>query len=109
MKSKEKAIAESSGYIPTEAEKNDPRFEMALSVDVQPGQTGREANKMRLATDAQGYPQLLRADGRVKLAESLAEEFELFEEQDLFEINMGSKNLRREAAKTGAILAWNLK
>jgi hypothetical protein len=100
---KEKAIAESSGYIPTEAEKNDPRFEMALSVDVQPGQTGREANKMRLATDAQGYPQLLRADGRVKLAESLAEEFELFEEQDLFEINMGSKSLRKEAAKTGAI------
>ena len=100
---KEKAIAESSGYIPTEAEKNDPRFAMALSVDVQPGQTGKEANKMRLATDAQGYPQLLRADGRVKLAESLAEEFELFEEQDLFEINMGSKNLRREAAKTGAI------
>jgi len=45
----------------------------------------------------------LRADGKVKLAESLAQEFELFEEQDLFEINMGSKNLRREAAKTGAI------
>jgi len=97
------AIAESSGYIPTWAERNDPRFEMALSVDVHPGQTGTEANKMRLVTDAQGHPQLLRADGKVKLAESLAREFELFEEQDLFEINMGSKNLRREAAKTGAI------
>jgi len=97
------AIAESSGYIPTWAERDDPRFEMALSVDVHPGQTGREANKMRLETDAQGHPQLLRADGRVKLAESLAQEFELFEEQDLFEINMGSKNLRREAARTGAI------
>jgi hypothetical protein len=96
-------IRESSGYIPTDSEKNDPRFKMALTVDVQPGQTGKEANKMRLATDAQGHPQLLRADGRVKLAESLAQEFELFEEQDLFEINMGSKNLRREAAKTGAI------
>ena len=37
------------------------------------------------------------------LAESLRQELSLFEEQDLFEINMGSKNLRREAAKTGAI------
>jgi hypothetical protein len=99
----QEAIGESSGYIPTRAQAKDPRFKMALTVDVQPGQTGHEANKMRLATDAQGHPQLLRADGRVKLAESLAEEFELFEEQDLFEINMGSKNLRREAAKTGAI------
>ena len=97
------SVKESSGYIPTKAQANDPRFKMALTVDVQPGQTGKEANKMRLATDAQGHPQLLRADGKVKLAESLAQEFELFEEQDLFEINMGSKNLRREAAKTGAI------
>jgi hypothetical protein len=97
------SVKESSGYIPTKAQANDPRFKMALTVDVQPGQTGKEANKMRLATDAQGHPQLLRADGKVKLAESLAREFELFEEQDLFEINMGSKNLRREAAKTGAI------
>ena len=96
-------IRESSGYIPTKAQADDPRFKMALTVDVQPGQTGKEANKMSLATDAQGHPQLLRADGKVKLAESLAAEFELFEEQDLFEINMGSKNLRREAAKTGAI------
>jgi len=99
----QEAIRESSGYIPTKAQANDPRFKMALTVDVQPGQTGKEANKMRLATDAQGHPQLLRADGKIKLAESLAQEFELFEEQDLFEINMGSKSLRREAAKTGAI------
>ena len=96
-------ITESSGYIPTEAEKNDPRFVMALTADVRPGATGLNANRMSLNTDAQGRPQLLRADGKVKLAESLAQEFELFEEQDLFEINMGSKNLRREAAKTGAI------
>jgi pyrimidine deaminase RibD-like protein len=99
----QEAIRESSGYIPTKAQADDPRFKMALTVDVHPGQTGREANKMRLVTDAQGHPQLLRADGKVSLSESLAREFELFEEQDLFEINMGSKNLRREAAKTGAI------
>jgi len=52
-------IEESSGYIPTSAEKNDPRFKTALSVDVHPGQTGKEANKMGLQTDAQGKPALL--------------------------------------------------
>lgn len=97
------SLNEASGYIPSEKQKNDPRFIMALSGDVRPGQTGQEANKMRLVTDAQGRPQLLQANGRVSLAESIAEEFELFEEQDLFEINMGGKNLRKEAAKTGAM------
>jgi pyrimidine deaminase RibD-like protein/predicted nucleotidyltransferase len=220
-----KAIAEASGYIPTRAQANDPRFKMALTVDVHPGQTGKEANKMALKTNKQGKPALLmktanmigeaaapksygynskplsqvpgeREDdlgnqeatgpefppqmpagttkvdvsdltdwyrlgmdisdmddakpenynqgppqtvivfpsdeaeqGYLKqfkrlglkthdmdpdveggedttgkhLRNALAEEFELFEEQDLFEINMGSKNLRKEAAKTGAI------
>jgi hypothetical protein len=52
-------VAEASGYIPTEREKNDPRFKMALTVDVHPGQTGKEANKLGLKTDSQGRPQLL--------------------------------------------------
>jgi predicted nucleotidyltransferase len=60
---------ESSGYIPTEAEKNDPRFLMALTQDVRPGATGLNANRMRLKTDAQGRPQLLRANGKVSMAE----------------------------------------
>jgi pyrimidine deaminase RibD-like protein len=54
-----KAIAEASGYIPTRAQANDPRFKTALTVDVHPGQTGKEANKMALKTDAQGKPGLL--------------------------------------------------
>lgn len=53
------AVAESSGYIPTAAEKNDPRFKTALSVDIKPGATGREANKMALQTGPQGEPTLL--------------------------------------------------
>jgi GNAT superfamily N-acetyltransferase len=64
------AMFESSGYIPTDAERNDPRFLMALTKDVQPGATGLNANRMRLKTDAQGRPQLLRANGRVNMAES---------------------------------------
>ena len=52
-------LKESSGYIPTKAQANDPRFKMALTVDVHPGQTGKEANKMALKTDSQGKPGLL--------------------------------------------------
>ena len=53
------AVSESSGYIPTKSQARDPRFNMALTVDVKPGQTGKEANKLALQTDAQGKPALL--------------------------------------------------
>ena len=96
------AIKESaSGYIPTKAQAKDPRYSMALTVDIKPGQVGKEANKLNLKTDRQGRPALLMKTAN--LQESLAREFAVFESQDLFEINMGSKNLRKEAAKTGAI------
>ena len=92
-------LEEASGYIPTRKQAKDPRFVMALTKDVRPGAVGKEANKLGLQTDAQGHPALLTAT----LNESLLAELARFKEQDLFEINMGSKNLRREAAKTGAI------
>ena len=56
---KKSQIYEASGYIPTEAERDDPRYSMALTVDVHPGQTGKEANKLGLETDPQGRPALL--------------------------------------------------
>jgi hypothetical protein len=93
------AMFESSGYIPTDAEKNDPRFKMALTKDVRPGQTGKEANKMALKTDSQGRPQQARTNG---LVESLTREFALLEDEYISEIKMTGKNLRAEAAKTGA-------
>jgi Putative amidoligase enzyme len=92
-------LEEASGYIPTKKQARDPRFVMALTKDVRPGAVGKEANKLGLQTDSQGHPALLTAT----LNESLLAELALFKEQDLFEINMGGKNLRREAAKTGAI------
>ena len=52
-------IAEASGYIPTRTQARDPRFSMALTVDIQPGELGRQANKLGLQTDAQGRPALL--------------------------------------------------
>ena len=96
----EHSLAEASGYIPTKAQAKDKRFSTALTVDVHPGQTGKEANKMALQTDAQGRPALLMKE----FANQLHEEFEQFDEATaLFEIKMTGKNLRAEAAKTGAI------
>lgn len=62
-----------SGYIPTKKEKNDPRYKMALTVDIKPGQVGKEANKMALQTDRQGKPALV-----YKSVNQLAEEFDQF-------------------------------
>jgi hypothetical protein len=66
-----------SGYIPTKKQAKDPRFSMALTVDIKPGQVGKEANKLKLRTDRQGHPQIARADG---LFEELMLEFQLTKE-----------------------------
>ena len=69
----ESRINEASGYIPTAAEAHDPRFEMALTVDVRPGALGKAANSFLLNTDSQGHPQELRPDGLVqRMTEALA-------------------------------------
>jgi hypothetical protein len=68
-------LKESSGYIPTAAEAHDPRYEMALSVDVHPGAIGKAANAFLLDTDSQGHPQELRPDGMVH---RMAEAYELY-------------------------------
>lgn len=88
-----------SGYIPkNKKEAQDPRWEMALSVDIKPGQVGKEANKLALQTDKQGKPALLMKTANT-LAESLAQELSLFESgQDLFEIKMTGKNLAKLAS-----------
>jgi len=71
----ETKLNEASGYIPTAAQADDPRFEMALTVDVRPGATGKNANKLLLNTDSQGRPQELRADGVVKRMMNEYQEF----------------------------------
>ena len=94
-------LFESSGYIPTRAQAHDPRFKMALTVDIKPGQTGREANKLNLHTDSQGRPARL-----IKNLKNALREFKetgQLAEQGLFEINMSPSNLKKLAAQTGAL------
>jgi hypothetical protein len=70
------AIEESaSGYIPTKAQAKDPRYSMALTVDIKPGQVGKEANKLKLKTDRQGHPQIAKANG---LFENLYKEYKKY-------------------------------
>ena len=66
-----------SGYIPTKKQAQDPRFSMALTQDIRPGQLGKEANKLNLKTNKQGVPQVAKANG---LFEKLALELSQFKE-----------------------------
>jgi hypothetical protein len=60
----ENELAEgASGYIPTKAQARDPRFSMALTQDIRPGQLGKEANKLKLKTNRQGVPQIANPNG----------------------------------------------
>jgi hypothetical protein len=52
-----------SGYIPTKRQAKDPRFSMALTQDIRPGQLGKEANKLKLKTNKQGVPQVANPNG----------------------------------------------
>jgi hypothetical protein len=91
-----------SGYIPTKAQAKDPRYSMALTMDIKPGQVGKEANKLKLKTDKQGQPQIARANG---LFEKLALELSHFKkkgtlveaEEQLDEVKMSPSALMQWA------------
>jgi len=88
-----------SGYIPTRAQAKDPRFSMALTVDIKPGQVGKEANKLKLKTDRQGHPQIARANG---LFEALMAEYKALKEDDLDEVKMSPGALEKFATSDAA-------
>ena len=54
------SIPESSGYIPSEKEKNDPRFKTALTVDVKPNSIKKNAKAFGFNVSRAGIPPLLR-------------------------------------------------
>jgi hypothetical protein len=53
-------LSEASGYIPSESEKNDPRFKTALTVDVHPNTMKKNAAKLGWKIARNGRPPLLR-------------------------------------------------
>jgi len=76
-------VAEASGYIPVnDKEAQDPRYSMAITVDIKPGEVQRQAKKMGWKTDAAGKPPLLTSnasnlresqDSNMKIANILKE------------------------------------
>jgi len=90
-----------SGYIPkNRREAAMPQYAMALSVDIHPGEVGRQANKLSLKTGRNGEPGLLQPD-----AQNLLREFAEFaeEQENLFEISMSPSSLKKLSAQTGAL------
>lgn len=55
-----KKVKEASGYIPTEKEKNDPRFKTALTVDVKSNSIKKNAKAFGWDISRDGRPPLLR-------------------------------------------------
>jgi predicted nucleotidyltransferase len=73
-------LGEATGYIPTAAQANDPRFLMALTHDVRPGTLGKAANALSLNTDSQGHPQIANPNGRFKVSDFKQNIYESFNE-----------------------------
>jgi pyrimidine deaminase RibD-like protein len=60
----EQEISEASGYIPSEKEKNDPRFKTALTVDVKPDSIKKNAKAFSWLTSRAGIPPTLNPSGK---------------------------------------------
>jgi hypothetical protein len=58
-------VAEASGYIPSEAEKDDPRFSTALTVDVHPDSIQQNAKKLGSKIKRSGVPPTLKPSGKI--------------------------------------------
>ena len=54
------SLPEASGYIPTNAQRNDPRFKTALTVDIKPNTMKTNAKKLGWDISRAGIPPLLR-------------------------------------------------
>ena len=92
---KEQRVIEASGYIPTAAQANDPRFKTALTVDVRPGEDQRNIEKLGLNLNMDLVNKTKPGKKRKKtLAESLMERYQAIKEEDLLEVDMGSGALR---------------
>jgi hypothetical protein len=60
-----KDVAEASGYIPSEKEKNDPRFKTALTVDVNPYSIKNNAKAFGWLTSRAGVPPTAKPSGKI--------------------------------------------
>lgn len=89
-----KRLNEASGYIPVNSkEAQDPRYSMAITQDIKPGEPQRQAAKMGWKTDAAGVPPLLikELQNRFRV---IKEGRETVKEEELEEVAMSPGALR---------------
>ena len=58
-------VEEASGYIPSNAQKNDPRFSTALTVDVKPDSIKKNAKAFSWLTTRAGIPPTAKPSGKI--------------------------------------------
>lgn len=58
-------VNEASGYIPSEREKNDPRYCMALTVDIKPDTMKKDAKKFGNKISRSGIPPIANTNGNL--------------------------------------------
>ena len=58
-------VEEASGYIPSNAQKNDPRFKTALTVDVKPDSIKKNAKAFYWNTSRAGIPPTAKPSGKI--------------------------------------------
>jgi hypothetical protein len=58
-------VGEASGYIPSEKQKNDPRFSTALTVDVKPDRIKKNAKAFYWNTSRAGIPPTAKPSGKI--------------------------------------------
>ena len=61
----EQNVWEASGYIPSEKQKNDPRFSTALTVDVKPDSIKKNAKAFYWNTSRAGIPPTAKTSGKI--------------------------------------------
>ncbi len=59
------SMSEASGYIPSEKQKNDPRFKTALTVDVRPDAIKKNTKAFYWNTSRAGIPPTAKANGKI--------------------------------------------
>jgi hypothetical protein len=58
-------VSEASGYIPSNAQRNDPRFKTALTVDVKPDSIKKNAKAFSWLTTRAGIPPTAKPSGKI--------------------------------------------
>ena len=95
----QQVVAEASGYIPVnKKEAKDPRYSMAITVDIKPGEVKRQAAKMGWKTNPAGTPPTARTNG---LVESLQRKLDQVKAETLTEEQLDEVNM-----SPGALQSW---